>query len=157
MRRTIWLAALAACFALPGSAGAILGGQPDGSNHPSVGLLTNRNTTCSGALISPTVMLTAAHCSFALGTNSLTGAPLVAASFAADPRNEGGWHIGTFYADPAADVAIVSTSTSCSRRSLIVSTTSSFVSPRPTMIPDFVSTSKSAISFARRSSQSALS
>ena len=35
---------------------------------------------------------------------------------------------------------IVTTSTPCARRSRIVSTTSSFVSPRPTMIPDFVST-----------------
>ena len=35
---------------------------------------------------------------------------------------------------------IVTTSTPCSRRSRSVSTTSSFVSPRPTMIPDFVST-----------------
>src|SRR5205814_3313376 len=35
---------------------------------------------------------------------------------------------------------IVTTSTPCSRRSRSVSTTSSFVSPRPTMIPDLVST-----------------
>lgn len=107
MRRTIWLAALAACFALPGSAGAIIGGQPDGDAHPYVGLLTNNAVTCSGALLSPTVMLTAAHCSFSLGTNTVTRAPLVAASFSADPRHQGGWHIGTFYADPDADVAIV--------------------------------------------------
>ena len=107
MRRTIRLAALVACLALPGSAGAILGGQPDGNGHPYVGLLTDNHSTCSGALISSTVMLTAAHCSPSLGTNSVTGAPLVAASFSADPRHQGGWHIGTFYADPAADVAIV--------------------------------------------------
>ena len=35
---------------------------------------------------------------------------------------------------------MVTTSTPFARRSRIVSTTSSFVSPRPTMIPDFVST-----------------
>jgi hypothetical protein len=35
---------------------------------------------------------------------------------------------------------IVTTSTPCARRSRIVSTTSSFVSPSPTMMPDFVST-----------------
>ena len=35
---------------------------------------------------------------------------------------------------------IVTTSTPCARRSRIVSTTSSFVSPSPTMIPDLVST-----------------
>jgi trypsin len=115
MRRTIWLAALAACFALPGSAGAILGGQPDGNAHPYVGLVTSNNDTCSGVLISSTVMLTAAHCSVSIGTNGITGAPLVAVSFSADPRHQGGWHIGTFYADPAADVAIVAfTTTGCS-------------------------------------------
>ena len=51
---------------------------------------------------------------------------------------------------PAVDLAccfdgwrycpIVTTSTPCARRSAIVSTTSSFVSPSPTMIPDFVRT-----------------
>jgi hypothetical protein len=115
MRRTIWLAALVLCFALPGSAGAIIGGQPDGDAHPYVGLLTDNHGTCSGVLISSTVMLTAAHCAPSLGSNSVTGAPLVAASFTADPRHQGGWHVGTFYADPAADVAIVVfTATGCS-------------------------------------------
>jgi Trypsin len=114
MRRTIWLAALVVCFALPASAGAIIGGQPDGDAHPYVGLVTSNHDTCSGVLISSTAMLTAAHCSVSIGTNSVTGAPLVAVSFSADPRHQGGWHIGTFYADPAADVAIVSfTTTGC--------------------------------------------
>jgi hypothetical protein len=115
MRRRIWLAAALACLVLPGSAGAILDGQSDGSAHPYVGLLTDNRSTCSGVLISSTVMLTAAHCTLSLGTNSVTGAPLVAVSFAADPRHQGGWHIGTFYGDPAADVAIVAfTATGCS-------------------------------------------
>jgi Trypsin len=114
MRPTTWLAALVACFALPGSAGAILGGQPDGA-HPYVGLVTSNHDTCSGVLVSPTVMLTAAHCAGSIGTNGDTGAPLVAVSFSADPHHLGGWHIGTFYADPAADVAIVSfTAKGCS-------------------------------------------
>jgi hypothetical protein len=115
MRRRIWLAAVLACFALPGSAGAIIGGQSDGDAHPYVGLLTDNHATCSGVLISSTVMLTAGHCTLSLGTNSVTGAPLVAASFSADPRHQGGWHLGTLYADPDADVAIVAfTASGCS-------------------------------------------
>lgn len=109
------MAALVTCFALPGSAGAILGGQSDGDGHPYVGLVTNNAVTCTGALVSQTVMLTAAHCfagtASALGNNTVTGAPLVAVSFTVDPRHEGGWHIGSFYADPAADVAIVAFTT----------------------------------------------
>lgn len=115
MRRRIWLAAALACLLVPGSAGAIVGGQPDGNAHPYVGLLSDNHGTCSGVLVSSTVMLTAAHCTLSLGTNTETGAPLVAASFAADPKHQGGWHIGTLYADPAADVAIVVfTTTGCS-------------------------------------------
>jgi hypothetical protein len=55
-------------------AGAITGGQPDGTRHPAVGALVGffppagqEIAYCSGTLISPTVFLTAAHCGF-LGT-----------------------------------------------------------------------------------------
>jgi len=41
---------------------AILNGAPDGNGHPYVGLVTNFNSVCSGAAISPTVFVTAAHC-----------------------------------------------------------------------------------------------
>jgi secreted trypsin-like serine protease len=70
MRRllVIVLASLV-CGLLPGSAGAITGGQKDTQNlYPFVGLLAfyddegEYSHRCSGTLISPTVVLTAAHC-----------------------------------------------------------------------------------------------
>jgi hypothetical protein len=51
-----------------GVAGAITNGVPDGDNHPYVGLLVFDSAPgtpawrCSGALIAPTVVLTAGHC-----------------------------------------------------------------------------------------------
>ncbi len=43
---------------------AITGGEPDGGDHPQVGLIINWNTgeICTGTLISSNVVLTAAHC-----------------------------------------------------------------------------------------------
>src|SRR3989442_4828094 len=62
MRRPLELAVAAlACLILAGPAGAIVGGSPD-SAHPYVGLLDNRSEGCSGTLISPRVVVTAAHC-----------------------------------------------------------------------------------------------
>jgi Trypsin len=50
--------------ALP--AAAITGGEPDGNRHPNVGLILFYDSTgryrCSATLISPTILLTAAHC-----------------------------------------------------------------------------------------------
>jgi len=43
-------------------AGAILNGGPDGTNHPYVGMVTDLNFVCSGAAVSPTKFITAAHC-----------------------------------------------------------------------------------------------
>ncbi|MCU0301719.1 MAG: trypsin-like serine protease [Candidatus Nanopelagicales bacterium] len=71
LKRTIAAAAViatAASVALP--AAAITGGQPDGDGHPNVGLIafyaedgsTNARFRCSATLVSPTVVLTAAHC-----------------------------------------------------------------------------------------------
>jgi hypothetical protein len=50
--------------ALP--AAAITGGEPDGSRHPNVGLILfydpDGRFRCSATLVSPTVLITAAHC-----------------------------------------------------------------------------------------------
>jgi hypothetical protein len=63
---TMALAALAAIVASP--AQAITYGTPDGDGHPHVGLMVAKDLgdnpiwRCSGTLISPTVFLTAGHC-----------------------------------------------------------------------------------------------
>ncbi len=54
-------------LALAGTALAITNGQPDGDNHPYVGMAIGPATgggfwVCSAAAISPTVLVTAAHC-----------------------------------------------------------------------------------------------
>ena len=56
-----------------GPANAITGGEPDGNDHPNVGLImfydSDGRTRCTATLISPTVLITAAHCtSVAVGS-----------------------------------------------------------------------------------------
>lgn len=69
MRRILFLLATMAVSVLlaSGVAGAIINGQPDGDAHPYVGALVGdfdgeKVTICSGTLISPTVFVTAGHC-----------------------------------------------------------------------------------------------
>ena len=71
MHRKVVLVALSLLFALAIAvpASAITWGTPDGEAHPHVGLMVfdvggAPAWRCSGTLLSPTVMLTAGHCTF---------------------------------------------------------------------------------------------
>src|ERR671912_1269438 len=46
----------------PAPASAITTGEPDAGAHPYVGIIFNVDTFCTGTLLSPTVFLTAGHC-----------------------------------------------------------------------------------------------
>jgi len=65
------------------AASAITGGQPDGEGHPNVGLIAfydpDGRFRCSATLVSPTVLVTAAHCtSGTLGKTAVTFDSVVA-------------------------------------------------------------------------------
>lgn len=72
MRRklTVLVIAVVLLMALATPASAIRFGEPDGSAHPYVGVLAaslpGQSVLCSGVLISPTVFLTAGHCTWGM-------------------------------------------------------------------------------------------
>jgi V8-like Glu-specific endopeptidase len=87
-RPTLLLLATLVALGIAAPASAIQFGHPDGNAHPQVGLVLfydahgNPLSRCSGVLVSPTVFLTAGHCTF--GTASaqvwLNSGPITVAS-----------------------------------------------------------------------------
>src|SRR5688572_32939800 len=82
-------------------ASAIIGGQPDENRYPYVGALdvrlTGRRIPCTGTLISPTVFLTAGHC-----TRFFDAAGLTEAGVTFDPvfSDQATFYTGTVYTNP---------------------------------------------------------
>lgn len=101
LKRIALLAAVAATVvSFAGSAGAITGNYQKDFTHNAVGLLVFYTTPdpvtgdpfshrCSGTLISPTVMVTAGHCTEGVDTGRVYFAQSVAPNY--DPNAFGGW------------------------------------------------------------------
>lgn len=108
-----------AVLSAAGPASAITGGEPDGNRHPNVGLILYYDATgryrCSATLVSPTVLITAAHCTDGtLGrtlvtfTSVIAEAPPSGLPVAADPSvgytpeeiTAAGYLSGTAYTHP---------------------------------------------------------
>ena len=81
---------------------AIIGGQPDGDAHPYVGAIDVRplgkRIPCTGTLISPTVFLTAGHCTGFFDAAGLTQARVTFDSVFSD---EAIFYTGTVYTNPS--------------------------------------------------------
>lgn len=119
-RLLVLAALLLSTLGLVAPASASTGGTPDGDLHPNVGLIAFYDATgrfrCSATLVSPTVLLTAAHCtSGTLGKTLVTFDSVIALSgpsplpVAADPAAgytsaelaAAGYLSGTAYTHPA--------------------------------------------------------
>ncbi len=123
MRRTtaLVLAALAIALGAAGTGWAITGGQLDGNAHPNVAMIVfyqpDGRFRCSATLVSPTVLVTAAHCTDGVrGKAIATFEPVAPASpRAVDDAGDGmsqvgyddtvpePWLTGTAYAHPLWD------------------------------------------------------
>jgi secreted trypsin-like serine protease len=99
VRRLIVLAVVGAALTAVSPASAITDGTADGNRHPKVGGLVSPTQYsdgtwiyCSGTLISPTVVLTAAHCA--------EDGERVGVTFDTAYQEGDKVYYGTFYADP---------------------------------------------------------
>ena len=69
----LFAAVMVAALLAPGSANAIIHGQPD-PGHTYVGMVFNQEGSCSGTLLTSKVFLTAGHCAdFLNATNASQG------------------------------------------------------------------------------------
>ena len=99
-KRIAAIIAVAVTLAFGGTASAVVYGQPDGNDHPSVGALLAPQAysdgtwaSCTGTLISPTVFLTAAHCDWGLDRMAVTFDSVY-------DSTTGTEHWGAWHADP---------------------------------------------------------
>jgi V8-like Glu-specific endopeptidase len=123
----VWAAAimLLAVLLASGAALAITGGWPDNQEpykYPNVGAMVDPGgfdggtetlyTYCTGTLISPTVLLTAAHCYPLRGDGVTFAAKYVPGSSKVYSVCKGNWcdskdYDGEFFDDPVIDIAVV--------------------------------------------------
>ena len=102
MKRCLCLFVTAVGLVAIAPAAGIIGGQPDGNGHPNVGAVDMRPIgfplPCSGTLISPTVFLTAGHC-----TTFLLSAGVTTARVTFDPvvSDNDTYYTGTVHTNPA--------------------------------------------------------
>lgn len=103
MKLRLYLLIAAVGLVVIAPAAAMIGGQPDGNGHPYVGALDLRPIfgapiPCSGTLISPTVYLTAGHC-----TNFFESRGITEARVTFDPvfSDAATFHAGTVHTNPA--------------------------------------------------------
>jgi hypothetical protein len=111
---------LLAGLATAGPAAAVTGGEPDGNRHPNVGLILfyspDGRFRCSATLVTPTVLLTAAHCTAdtvgktlvdfrsVVAKEAPTGYPVAAnptTGYTQAQIEKAGFLSGTAYAHPA--------------------------------------------------------
>lgn len=89
---------VAAALGLPAPAGAIVNGTFDGDGHPYAGIAVAGDDFCSGALVSPTLFITAAHCTAAFADSGET----TYVTFDARARPTSAYVTGTPYTHPDA-------------------------------------------------------